>query len=1190
MTRTQSGALFSTNDVHTGAFIVYINGLEVPCKSVSHRYGVWQIPEMVLEMVADPVLTRLGAEDRVQVQVFYLDDTKVDPSVKPQFRLFGEGEITGWGYQNTPSGRSISLTCVNQVAILSQLFVHFMTSVDDMTDTLTRPERGAVGIKVASSNIVFPFSLFSQGVIPGETAASTITRPFDFLYNVVKNMMGAQVPADHRAVPAANFFTRWARLTNFQNRFAAMPFFDEDINGNVFPVLKALQNTSAVDVIAKSLIPQIQNAGSLWDMLQLVYQTVFMEIAMIPTMPLVSVDLRSSLILPTSFDDHKLTLDGGNFVSSKAPEPLKPNRIPNYFAKPQCLFGIPPSCNVFFPSQIKMFSYDENFATQPTRLYFNDETISKVLKIPAGGFGSTVLNALATAYPPEADAANQFRDTFPKFNGKNFLLFSEEFFKGPVMDRRNIPQWLFFLKQSEQKAVLTNGNTSDGSTQKPPAPAQTGASTVTVTPIVPADTMRTNARVGKVGNNGQRVFASSVERLRPDVTRLTQGTTIPIDFALAWISHESGGSIKSVTDLNERGYFQIMGPHFKSNGDFVAFKDSEAASIGLTEAYTGSSKDSPLPGETPPLLSTNHEESLRAGIKLINSYRHRADVLANQHGLTWSEGDRWRLTKLFHGGAGFAKSFVEKAVAAGATSSWSVAYNAVYPTVSGRFEKVLDNATGIGGVVPSASGTTVDADDAVVKAGVVTPPPATPTDVTSATSGTASSGVATGTPSEADLFEQSREGVQTVYQLYAKYEYFRERYSRRTGSAVLAFNPYVVPGFPAAVFDRRDTRVDVFCYVTTVQQKLSHRGQRDTTVSFVYGRTIQEMFDLMRLEFAQGGAAGGTGPREPIRDIRKVVQSFSSAEALYQQLFYGNQVLYGKDAAFDYRKIIGFQPDVPSDAPEPIVIEGPDEASQDAAQLATETIAKLGETKIKILDQINEATNRIATGQAALKAPRDDQGVFSAIDSVGRDFAQQQIDEASSTIRILRPQLAALEVAINYQSQVLVASKQVNAQTRVVHNLAGDREVVPLPSADGCFQDYDVAMRYNWRPICSLDEYIIFHDSQGEGAVPAHGHPRSVGAVYYDRIRRMTPLTADFTLPAAADGLNVPIVKAAPAIVAEGAPDAPTTAPGKVPGLRSGTGAHGTNAPGDFPQVRDDWDRILLAYRNNVYYVKSPRT
>ena len=427
-----SGAAFSTNDVHKGAFIVYINGIEVPCKSVSVRYGVWQIPEMTLEMVADPVLTRLGAEDRIQCAVFYLDDTKVDPSVKPQFRLMCEGEITGWGYQNTPSGRSINLTCVNQFAIFTQLFVQFLTNLDDIMGYQVNNSSGVISSDSVTSSIVFPFSLFSDGLFPipatgkatpAEQAAyeesvkaanTTITRPFDFLFNVVKNMIGTQVPADDRCIPATNFFARWARLTNFHNRFTALPFFDETRNGQIFPVLSALQDTAAVDIISKSLIPQVQNAGSLLDILQLVYQTMLMEIAMIPTAPMVEVDLATSHIQITDFDSHTLIDDDRvterEYIAEKPLNPLKPYRLVNYFAKPQCFFGLPPTCNVIFPSQLQMFAYDENYATQATRLYLNDGVLNSLVntkKADGNPLASQViLNALSTAFPEEADIAH----------------------------------------------------------------------------------------------------------------------------------------------------------------------------------------------------------------------------------------------------------------------------------------------------------------------------------------------------------------------------------------------------------------------------------------------------------------------------------------------------------------------------------------------------------------------------------------------------------------------------------------------------------------------------------------------------------------------------------------------------------------------------------------------------------------
>jgi hypothetical protein len=892
---------FTTNNPHAPAFLLYLNGIEVPCKSVTQREGVWQIPEMQLEMLADPVLTRFGAEDRVQAVVFYLDDVRPHPSVAPAFRLFGEGETTGWSYQNTPSGRSIVLTCVNQFAIFTQLFVQFLTTLDDMIAHDTFAGSGTLDIASPTSQIVYPFSLFQQGLIlPQGENAPDITRPFEFMFNALRGMVGANVPAEQRTVPAANFFSRWARLTNFINRFVATPSFDEGGDKNVFPILKALQTTSAIDVLTKNLIGQIQNVGSIWDMLSLVYQTVCMEVAMLPRMPLVSVDLKTSQIQPTK--------------PVTPPNPLSPNRLPNYFAKPQFLFGLPPACNVLFPSQIKMLSYDENYATQPTRLYFNDEVIPSVLKIGTNGHGQAIQNALTLAYPPEADALNAIRRINPKANGKNFLVFPEELFKGPVMDRRKIPPWLYFLKQAE---------------------------------------------------------------------------------------------------LTERD------------------------------------QDAP-------------------------------DASANPDGA----------------------------------------------------------------------------------------------------------------PADAQaLFDQLKNDNPDVQHLYAQYEFFRERYSRRQGAAVVGFNPYIVPGFPTAIFDNRATRVDLFAYVTSVTHKLTHsREGRTTQISFTYGRTVQEMFDLLAAEFAGGGAAAGAAPAEPIRDIRQVIQDFDQAETFYQGLFFGKLRPFNKDAALDWRQLIGYRPAVAGQPPERVFIEGPGEASLAA-------VADAGQTLVTLTPKREALKLDFARTQAAKQAAEATlrrTSSPSVLDELAIALANQTISAATTRLQQLQTEIGDVEAQLADAQATVNQHQQQLKTSAVIHNLDGARELVPLPSAEPYFANYDDAIRYNWRPICTLDEYLQFTGSVGEGAIPAFGHPRSVGARYYERIRRLTPLTPDVQFPPGADGL-APQTVPNPSAADQSSPDptgdttTPSSTTSVVPGLTSGTGPNGTNSAADFPQTRAPWDEILLAYRRNAFDVLAPR-
>lgn len=932
-TAGNNAPFFNGNEAHTGAFIVYINGIEVPCKSVSDRIGVWQIPEFQLEMVADPVLTRFGAEDRVQVVVFYLDDVAVDPSQIPTFRIFAEGEITGWGYRRVTNGRSIILTCVNQMAIFTQLFVQFMTNLDDMIAHATFAGAGTFEFSSPTSQIVYPFSLFKQGLIlPKGTSAPDITRPFDFLYNILRGMVGASVPAEQQSIPAANFFSRWARLTNFVNRFVASPVFDEgEGDANIFPILKALQTTSAVDVLTKSLLSQIQNTGSMYDMLQLIYQTVFMEMGMLPRMPLVSVDLKTSTIQQTDFTSHKVSnintapqkpgqpaaSPSTKVTSTTPPNPTKPNRMMNYFAKPQFLFGLPPSSNVIFPSMVQLYEYNENFATQPTRLYFNDEVIPGVLKIAQNGFGQSIQNALTLAYPPAADAVNQARQANPKTNGKNFLLFPEEFFKGPVMDRRKIPPWLFFLKQAEMT---------------------------------------------QLGKN--------------------QGT----------------------------------------------------------------------------------------------------DAVANP-----------------------------------------------------------------------------------------TEPPV----------------------SQQALFDQLKNTSPDVYHLYTEYEYFRERYSRRTGSVVSSFDPYVVAGFPCLIFDDRASRVDIFAYVTTVSTSMYNSKQgRSTAISYAYGRTVQEMFDLLAAEFADGQPAAGVAPPEPISDIRRVIQDFDQAESFYEAMFYGRQKLYGQDAVADWRKLVGYPSIVPGQPPTAIFITGASEATLG-------NVADAGQTLVALTPQLEALKLSLTRTQVAIVSSNAIIDQFSAststVDLNALTQSQATLSASQATLAQLQTQITALETQLATAQNVINQNQATLSQTQVQHNLDPNKELVPMPAAEKMFKYYDDAIRYKWRPICTLDEYIIFHDSAGEGVVPASNHPRSVGARYYDRIRRFTPLTSDFRLPAGADGLTTS-VSVNPDAATKSTPDGQgdtTTPPSQVaaaPGVTSGTGPNGTNAATDFPQTRADWDSVLLAYRDNAYNVKAPRS
>lgn len=1178
MTTPPTKSPFSASAPHSATFIVYINGLEVPAKAASLRYGVWQMPEMQVEMVADPVLVRLGSEDRVQVAVFYYDDCDVDASVVPAFRLFGEGEITGWGYRNTSSGRSIVFTVVNQVAIFTQLFVQFMTTLDDMIAHQTHP--GDVsGYANASSQLVYPFALFNQGLLPGQgaTAPTRITRPFDFLYNAVRGMMAKNIPDQSRTVPAANFFTRWARLTNFHNRFVGCPFFDEVNDANVFPVLKALQNVSAIDIIIQKLIPQFQNASSIWDMLQLVYTTMLMEVSMIPGMPLVTVDLVSSMVRTTNFSEHTLApVDAAALAALQRtagghPPPkdswiptlpadsrkTKPKRIQNYFTKPQMLFSIPPSCNVVFPSQLTSLAYEEAYMSQPTRLYFNDEVLTSTVKGGTDGTSQAISNALAIAWPLEADALMQARDTaHPLFNGKNFLIYPEEFYKGPVMDRRTIPPWLFFLKQSDKPGgvgVTPARVTDNASAQaQAPAPSRTGTTTPPRPAVaVPPGTMVTQSENGKIGPTGTRVYLPAVEALRNKVETLSKNSIVPSEYLLCWMNIEAGFGRYSTDGDHATGWFQLL--------------PEECATLRSINFPHGVN---PRALVDQPDINTADTTCIQAGIDyIINGWNEVNNNPALAATKNWPVADRWRFVKFRkHDLPGFAPQALAKAtqVLGGPPADWNALYQAIkgaYPVGTVQ-RKALDNASAIG-VLPGASGTIVSASDKVpFTAGAARA--ATPGPSSAATS--ASTAPAPPPAPQIDAATQATidAGALDVYHLYAKFEFFRERYAKRNGSATIAWNPYIVPGFPGVLFDQRASRVDLFVYITTVQQQMSNDGKRSTSLSFLYGRQFQELFQTLSDEFAlDDSVARGSAPEEPVRDISKVVQSFVQAETYYQQLFYGAQPLFGKAASFDFRAVVGMESLVSGASPDTIFVDGPDVASQDVNVAAAQTITSLTGTRNTVSATLRDVTAQIATNQKVIA----EQQPSAATDVVNEYVEQAVIDQAQLNIvnltaqqGILQTQLTSLNIRINAALSIVQGTENRSGFTRVEHNLdiAATRPIVPLPATQALFDSRDAALRYNWRPVCTLDEYVVFLNSAAEGSIPAFGHHRSVGARFFERIQTYTPPAPDFKQPPASDGLTST----------------------SVTGL----------SPANFPQTRARWDDALITYRNNVLYNKAPRT
>jgi len=462
-------AIFTSQDSLEGSWVVYFNGIEVPTSSVSIDMGVWVVPSATIEMPPDKELFSLGAQDRVQVQVFTLDHhyTALRGKV-PDFRVLYEGTIEGWQFSQTKGSRQISFRSVNYLDILDALYTYLMTGLDNMVMGMVEAKKNPNAIASAQ---FFPAALLYTGLDPSQE--KMIRRPFDMLENAIRACMGGEEQSKFGSVPTINFFTRYMRRTMFNNRILPSPLLeidhmridtDSDPEG-VFPVLRYVRYQDTLNALSKHA-DSIGSSTSVYKILRDTYMRMYYEILAIPNAPIAQVNflgggVNGEVIGPPVLEEKPETVMGavGSLLSGTAASVVgkaiqknswgpRPNRILNYITKPRWEFGIPPACNVIFPSMIENLAFGESYASQVTRMYINDDWIPNMLQQSDDAMAQFAI--VTTGYPPQVQKeldkrGNPSGKGEPAVSGKNMLIWPEEYFKGPVVGQEPFPSWFHML-------------------------------------------------------------------------------------------------------------------------------------------------------------------------------------------------------------------------------------------------------------------------------------------------------------------------------------------------------------------------------------------------------------------------------------------------------------------------------------------------------------------------------------------------------------------------------------------------------------------------------------------------------------------------------------------------------------------------------------------------------------------------
>ena len=1214
----RSGSTFSTNPNYQAAWICYVNGVEVPIIGFDIQFGVWQIPSFTIHMLPDILLQRLGNEDRVPVQIFYLDYW-YDPE-RPEFRLLIDGEIVGWRYMSSVGQRTMSFSCLSHIHIFQQLYFFYMTNVDNVV--------AAQNVVTASSGfttpgLLYPYSLFHQGLIvrntevqaatppprrrpgqPGQDRAASATvstdtpqsnteikAPYELMYNVVKGIVGSAqdgVPNDRRSVPMMNFFGRHVRKTRFQNRFVRLPYLEDPETlaerKGVFPIFNAARNAEALNAMQRQAASQTGDSGPVWNMLEQLYNMVLMEIAMIPNPPAVIVALnsaptgdaaggaaqtedgkivghlaedtpiaaqrteaqqneqddlderarvltdvvRAAVTGNTSVDPADLAEAGfttpptsliqvdqtqiranlerrrglrAGAYGPPLPPPTPPAegtdvtspiRLAQYFVKPQFFFGVPPHCNVIFPSMIEGWTYDEPFLAQPTRVYVNDTVMTNMLRA-TGPNQEFITHALTVGYPEEADAimahkagnhstggSDASANPGALESGKNLLIWPEEYYKGPVTAKMELPAWFQMLRQ------FSNAN-GGGSGTTPPAPTTAG------TPATPSASTATAGNSGAAAGSAPspagpppnvpttpRPPTGLVVQVPPTVSAARRGVVTPrpqfdVNWAFRWqITPETLaiGNTKNVRSDNSPTYgdcdnnvngARLYGGTYQqpiSQSLYILLRHLNETFPGVLSPASIRAGVTPRPPKDP----TKHMDIHAAGraidlmIATVKRDANGAKLAPNARGARYySTPDLERMNPI-------AEYLVQNCDTFGiqyfiwARSQWSsharagrkFSHYEVQPE-SERFDHAnhihceinLDAARGIlpfysanaGNIrltppsnrvysVPSLP-PRVRPTNPAASTSAPTSPAASALPGTSPTTGPAPTHTAAApapvpaTSVATDATEgQTADTFQQLFRLYAQAEYLKQRYSVRQAAVQMKFNPYVVPGFPSMVFDSMRTRFHMVGYVKSVSHTAEARGNLSTSIDFSFCRTLPEFINDVRTDAERFRSRVTAAPAEIIDEIRIRIQDDDRAEEFYRRLFYGDGPRPGNaPVAFRWDQAMGYSRGLDT---EEIQIDGDTYSAVDAATTAAaaSTAANAAGTTASTASPDIAALERAVT-EARAATERAEASLPRGIDGtpIGINAFTTREIEATEALRRARVQAARAAQAAAREAQ-----------------------------------------------------------------------------------------------------------------------------------------------------------------------------
>ena len=332
---------------------IFIDGIEIPWIGFSVSVGVWNGGGASIIIEPDKYLER-HLRPTSLVHIFMYDDLETSANDYDKFKLWWEGEVTGFSTSKSGTSRQLSVDCAGIISYLQKTQMY------------------ALGVGTIANSHILTGSTLIQSTGATALAVRKAIIPKELAQSEDSDKIGTLTSANKSDAVSLDFgesvLNVLAYLLSF-NAVGRLQTVRRDLFGKITTIKDAALGRMVPRAVSQPFFEQalagITAGGSLLDLIKTMSGALYYD--------LVS---TTGPIRREAFTDRDTLIANRYHHLGKDPEEKAKNlyAIPafnfrnDYFFTPKIYYALPPACNMIFPEYLSGISLSRTFFDDPTRV------------------------------------------------------------------------------------------------------------------------------------------------------------------------------------------------------------------------------------------------------------------------------------------------------------------------------------------------------------------------------------------------------------------------------------------------------------------------------------------------------------------------------------------------------------------------------------------------------------------------------------------------------------------------------------------------------------------------------------------------------------------------------------------------------------------------------------------------------